>query len=105
MGTWSGSEGRQRWGCRGAGADALRELLEREGRVALSGWFRQYTRPAALWVDCTTNHGNADHVLEDDGSANTAPWLDRVPLIVTARGVGLAATAPANNASTSWRCS
>ena len=40
----------------------------------------------------TADHGNADHMLEDDGSANTAHSLNRVPLIVTARGVGLAAT-------------
>ena len=40
----------------------------------------------------TADHGNADHMLEDDGSPNTAHSLNRVPLIVTARGVGLAAT-------------
>ena len=40
----------------------------------------------------TADHGNADHMLEDDGSPNTAHSLNRVPLIVTARGIGLAAT-------------
>ena len=40
----------------------------------------------------TADHGNADHMLEDDGSPNTAHSLNRVPLIITARGIGLAAT-------------
>jgi 2,3-bisphosphoglycerate-independent phosphoglycerate mutase len=39
----------------------------------------------------TADHGNADHMLEDNGSPNTAHSLNRVPLIVTAHGVGLAA--------------
>jgi 2,3-bisphosphoglycerate-independent phosphoglycerate mutase len=32
----------------------------------------------------TADHGNADHMLEDDGSVNTAHSLNPVPLIVTA---------------------
>jgi 2,3-bisphosphoglycerate-independent phosphoglycerate mutase len=38
----------------------------------------------------TADHGNADHMLEPDGSPNTAHSLNPVPLIVTARGVTLA---------------
>ena len=34
----------------------------------------------------TADHGNADHMLEPDGSPNTAHSLNPVPLIVTARG-------------------
>jgi 2,3-bisphosphoglycerate-independent phosphoglycerate mutase len=34
----------------------------------------------------TADHGNADHMLEDDGSPNTAHSLNPVPLIVTAPG-------------------
>ncbi len=37
----------------------------------------------------TADHGNADHMLEDDGSPNTAHSLNPVPLIVTVRGVRL----------------
>jgi 2,3-bisphosphoglycerate-independent phosphoglycerate mutase len=37
----------------------------------------------------TADHGNADHMLEPDGSANTAHSLNPVPLIVTASGVML----------------
>ena len=40
----------------------------------------------------TADHGNAEHMLEADGSPNTSHSLNRVPLIVTARGVGLAPT-------------
>jgi 2,3-bisphosphoglycerate-independent phosphoglycerate mutase len=32
----------------------------------------------------TADHGNADHMLEPDGSPNTAHSLNPVPLIVTA---------------------
>ena len=35
----------------------------------------------------TADHGNCDHMLEDDGSPNTAHSLNPVPLIVTADGV------------------
>jgi 2,3-bisphosphoglycerate-independent phosphoglycerate mutase len=35
----------------------------------------------------TADHGNCDHMLEDDGSVNTAHSLNPVPLIVTAEGV------------------
>jgi len=37
----------------------------------------------------TADHGNADHMLEDDGSPNTAHSLNPVPLIVTAGPVAL----------------
>jgi 2,3-bisphosphoglycerate-independent phosphoglycerate mutase len=37
----------------------------------------------------TADHGNADHMLEPDGSPNTAHSLNPVPLIVTSAGVRL----------------
>ena len=37
----------------------------------------------------TADHGNCDHMLEPDGSPNTAHSLNPVPLIVTAEGVEL----------------
>jgi 2,3-bisphosphoglycerate-independent phosphoglycerate mutase len=37
----------------------------------------------------TADHGNCDHMLEDDGSPNTAHSLNPVPLIVTAEVPGL----------------
>jgi 2,3-bisphosphoglycerate-independent phosphoglycerate mutase len=37
----------------------------------------------------TADHGNADHMLEPDGSPNTAHSLNPVPLIVTMHGVRL----------------
>jgi 2,3-bisphosphoglycerate-independent phosphoglycerate mutase len=37
----------------------------------------------------TADHGNADHMLEPDGSPNTAHSLNPVPLIVTVRGLRL----------------
>ena len=37
----------------------------------------------------TADHGNADHMLEGDGSPNTAHSLNPVPLIVTAPGLSL----------------
>jgi 2,3-bisphosphoglycerate-independent phosphoglycerate mutase len=37
----------------------------------------------------TADHGNADHMLEPDGSPNTAHSLNPVPLIVTAPGLTL----------------
>jgi 2,3-bisphosphoglycerate-independent phosphoglycerate mutase len=39
----------------------------------------------------TADHGNADHMLEPDGSPNTAHSLNPVPLIVTALGLQLRA--------------
>ena len=41
----------------------------------------------ALFI--TADHGNADHMLEDDGSPNTAHSLNPVPVIVTVDGVRL----------------
>jgi 2,3-bisphosphoglycerate-independent phosphoglycerate mutase len=38
----------------------------------------------------TADHGNSDHMLEPDGSPNTAHSLNPVPLILTAGGVELA---------------
>ncbi len=37
----------------------------------------------------TADHGNADHMLEPDGSPNTAHSLNPVPIVVTMRGVKL----------------
>jgi 2,3-bisphosphoglycerate-independent phosphoglycerate mutase len=37
----------------------------------------------------TADHGNADHMLEPDGSPNTAHSLNPVPLVVTVEGVAL----------------
>jgi 2,3-bisphosphoglycerate-independent phosphoglycerate mutase len=37
----------------------------------------------------TADHGNADNMLEPDGSPNTAHSTNLVPLIVTDSGVGL----------------
>jgi 2,3-bisphosphoglycerate-independent phosphoglycerate mutase len=37
----------------------------------------------------TADHGNSDHMLEDDGSPNTAHSLNPVPFIVTVTGVAL----------------
>jgi 2,3-bisphosphoglycerate-independent phosphoglycerate mutase len=37
----------------------------------------------------TADHGNCDHMLNDDGSVNTAHSLNPVPLIVTAEGAKL----------------
>jgi 2,3-bisphosphoglycerate-independent phosphoglycerate mutase len=39
----------------------------------------------------TADHGNADHMLEPDGSPNTAHSLNPVPLILTSAGVALRA--------------
>jgi 2,3-bisphosphoglycerate-independent phosphoglycerate mutase len=40
-------------------------------------------------VVITADHGNSDHMLEDDGSPNTAHSLNPVPLIVTVPGLTL----------------
>jgi 2,3-bisphosphoglycerate-independent phosphoglycerate mutase len=37
----------------------------------------------------TADHGNADHMLDEDGSVNTAHSLNPVPFIVTADGVSV----------------
>jgi 2,3-bisphosphoglycerate-independent phosphoglycerate mutase len=37
----------------------------------------------------TADHGNSDHMLEDDGSPNTAHSLNPVPFVVTVDGVAL----------------
>ncbi len=41
----------------------------------------------------TADHGNADHMLEPDGSPNTAHSLNPVPLIVTSAGASCGARA------------
>jgi 2,3-bisphosphoglycerate-independent phosphoglycerate mutase len=41
-------------------------------------------------VIVTADHGNADEMLEDDGSPDTAHSLNPVPIIVTAGAEGLA---------------
>ena len=41
----------------------------------------------------TADHGNADHMLEPDGSPNTAHSLNPVPVIVTVAGSDAVATA------------
>jgi 2,3-bisphosphoglycerate-independent phosphoglycerate mutase len=38
----------------------------------------------------TADHGNADHMLEPDGSPNTAHSLNPVPFVVSADVTGLA---------------
>jgi 2,3-bisphosphoglycerate-independent phosphoglycerate mutase len=40
----------------------------------------------ALFI--TADHGNADEMLEDDGSPDTAHSLNPVPVIITVDGVG-----------------
>jgi 2,3-bisphosphoglycerate-independent phosphoglycerate mutase len=40
----------------------------------------------------TADHGNADHMLEPDGSPNTAHSLNPVPVIVTTGGLKLRAS-------------
>jgi len=37
----------------------------------------------------TADHGNADHMLNDDGSPNTAHSLNPVPCVVTVDGLEL----------------
>jgi 2,3-bisphosphoglycerate-independent phosphoglycerate mutase len=37
----------------------------------------------------TADHGNADHMLEPDGSPNTAHSLNAVPVVLTAAGLSL----------------
>src|SRR5205807_3511484 len=37
----------------------------------------------------TADHGNADHMLEPDGSPNTAHSLNPVPVVVTVHGLSL----------------
>ena len=37
----------------------------------------------------TADHGNCDHMLNDDGSPNTAHSLNPVPVIVTVPGLSL----------------
>jgi 2,3-bisphosphoglycerate-independent phosphoglycerate mutase len=52
----------------------------------------QAVREAGGVCVITADHGNAEHMLDPDDRPNTAHSLNRVPLIVTDRGVGLTAT-------------
>ena len=47
----------------------------------------------------TADHGNCDHMLEPDGSPNTAHSLNPVPLIVTASGLDAARRAASSPTS------
>ena len=47
----------------------------------------------------TADHGNCDHMLEPDGSPNTAHSLNPVPLIVTAEGLRAARAAASSPTS------
>ncbi len=55
----------------------------------------------------TADHGNADNMLEPDGSPNTAHTTNPVPLVVTAHGVELAAARACSRTllRPRWRCS
>ena len=48
----------------------------------------------------TADHGNADHMLEPDGSPNTAHSLNPVPFVVTVAGVEVASGVLADVAPT-----
>ncbi len=54
-----------------------------------AGSSRPFTRRGGACI-VTADHGNADHMLEPDGSPNTAHSLNPVPLIVTVPGLELA---------------
>ena len=62
--------------------DRDRRRVPRRGRRGGPGDRR---RAASI----TADHGNADHMLEPDGSPNTAHSLNPVPFIVTAEGAAL----------------
>ena len=51
-------------------------------------WSRRCTAPAAP-ASSTADHGNADEMLEEDGSPDTAHSLNPVPFIVTVDGARL----------------
>ncbi len=53
----------------------------------------------------TADHGNADHMLEPDGSPNTAHSLNPVPLIVTVPGCAPARATEASSRTSRPRCS
>ena len=53
----------------------------------------------------TADHGNADHMLEPDGSPNTAHSLNPVPLIVTVPGASRCAPTAASSPTWRRRCS
>ena len=55
----------------------------------------------------TADHGNADHMLEPDGSPNTAHSLNPVPVIVTVAGaqLGRRGHPRRRHADACWSCS
>ena len=75
---------------------------DRNGRRA--AWARSWRRCTRAAASClvTADHGNADHMLEPDGSPNTAHSMNPVPLIVTSAGVAAARRA-AGSSPTSRR--
>ena len=58
----------------------------RGGRRAVSATWSPRSRRRGGACIVTADHGNCDHMLEPDGSPNTAHSLNPVPLIVTGRG-------------------
>ena len=66
-----------------AAVEAVETVDECLGRSS-----RRSTRSGGACL-VTADHGNCDHMLEPDGSPNTAHSLNPVPFIVTADGVGL----------------
>ena len=57
-------------------------------RAASATWSRRSSASGGACI-VTADHGNCDHMLEPDGSPNTAHSLNPVPLIVTAEGLEL----------------
>jgi 2,3-bisphosphoglycerate-independent phosphoglycerate mutase len=68
-----------------AAVEAIETVDECLGRVV------EAVRESGGVCVVTADHGNADHMLEPDGSPNTAHSLNPVPLIVTAPGLELRA--------------
>jgi 2,3-bisphosphoglycerate-independent phosphoglycerate mutase len=66
-----------------AAVQAVETVDESLGRVLAS------VRETGGVCVVTADHGNADHMLEPDGSPNTAHSLNPVPLVVTSPGIRL----------------
>jgi 2,3-bisphosphoglycerate-independent phosphoglycerate mutase len=66
-----------------AAVQAVETVDESLGRVLAS------VRETGGVCVVTADHGNADHMLEPDGSPNTAHSLNPVPLVVTSPGIHL----------------
>ena len=63
---------------------------------------------AAARCIVTADHGNADHMLEPDGSPNTAHSLNPVPFVVTVEGARAGSTTAASSPTSRrrrWSCS